>query len=84
MAALARVKYFMADNAAWYWYASEGQQDGDDFRFFGLVVGHEAELGYFVLSELEAIRGPWGLPVERDLYFAPQSLGVLRAYHERR
>ena len=33
--------------------------------------GHwrRAEWGYFALSELESARGPWGLPIERDLYF---------------
>lgn len=39
------------------------------FLFFGYVIGLEAELGYFSLSELEQIRGALGLPVERDLYF---------------
>jgi hypothetical protein len=45
-----------------------------DFRFFGLVDGHEKELGYFLLSELEEVRGPMGLPIERDLYFKPKTL----------
>jgi len=34
-----------------------GQQEGDDFLFFGLVDGFEKELGYFSLSELKS--GPW-------------------------
>jgi hypothetical protein len=42
-----------------------------DFLFFGLVVGQERELGYFSLSELETVRGPLGLPIERDLSFKP-------------
>jgi hypothetical protein len=29
----------------------------------------ESELGYFSLSELESVRGPFGLPIERDVYF---------------
>ena len=37
-------------------------------QFFGLVDGLEAELGYFWLSELTGVRGPLGLPIERDLY----------------
>ena len=40
-------------------------------RFFGLVFGHEREFGYFLLSELEEVRGSMGLPIERDLYFKP-------------
>ena len=47
----------------WTWYAIEF--DGADL-FFGYVVGHVPELGYFSLQELEAARGPLGLPFERD------------------
>jgi hypothetical protein len=39
-----------------------------------LVDGHCRELGYFVLSELEEVRGPMGLPIERDLYWKPKTL----------
>lgn len=59
------VKYF-TPTSNWTWYATEF--DGEDL-FFGLVSGFETEFGYFSLSELEAIRGPYGLAVERDLYF---------------
>ncbi len=37
--------------------------------FFGLVDGFERELGYFSLSELESVHGPYGVGIERDLYF---------------
>jgi hypothetical protein len=53
------------------WYATEF--DGDDI-FFGLVVGHEVELGYFSLSELESVRGRMGIGIERDLYWQPRPL----------
>lgn len=55
----------------WTWYALEGQQDleSGDWTFFGLVQGDETELGYFSLSELESIDGPYGLKIERDMYF---------------
>jgi hypothetical protein len=46
-------KFFTPD-AGWTWYALEF--DGDDV-FFGWVVGFAQELGYFLLSELEALRG---------------------------
>ena len=57
---------------SWTWYATEGSpvdEDGYmdtnkekvDFLFFGLVVGHVPELGYFSLNELktgkEGLRG---------------------------
>lgn len=61
-------KFFTPD-AGWTWYATEGQQDEEDFTFFGYVNGHELELGYFSLKELLAHRGPMKLPIERDLGF---------------
>jgi hypothetical protein len=45
-----------------------------DFHFFGLVDGHCKELGYFSLSDLEGVRGPMGLPIERDLHWQPKTL----------
>ena len=50
---------------------------GRRFRFFGYVVGMEAEWGYFLLSELQAVRGGLGLPIERDLYFTPQPISAI-------
>jgi hypothetical protein len=61
-------KFFTPDSN-WTWFVTEGEPDEDDFRFFGFVCGHEEEWGYFVLSELKAVRGALRLPVERDLYF---------------
>jgi len=46
-------------------------------QFFGLVHGLARELGYFWLSELSRVRGPLGLPVERDLYWTPVPLADL-------
>jgi len=79
MNALAQVKFFTPDSN-WTWYASEF--NGEDV-FFGLVSGFAVELGYFSLSELESVRGPLGLPIERDLYFEPKTLRELREYHNR-
>ena len=61
-------KFFTPDSN-WTWFVTEGEPEGDDFRFFGYVRGLEDEWGYFLLSELEAARGPLRLPIERDLYF---------------
>ena len=69
--AIAYVKFFLG---SWTWWATEF--DGED-TFFGLVEGFEKELGYFSLSELENIKGPLGLPIERDLHFQPQTLGEI-------
>jgi len=67
-------KFFTPD-AQWTWYAIEF--DGKDL-FFGYVVGLVPELGYFSLRELEAVRGPLGLPIERDLWFTPCRLSEVQ------
>jgi len=70
---IAVVKFF--DPAgSWTWYATEF--DGDD-TFFGLVDGHDKELGYFSLAELAAHKGRLGLGIERDLHFTPTPLSAL-------
>lgn len=63
-------KFFTPD-ANWTWFATEGQEDEEDFTFFGYVKGHCLELGYFSLKELLSVRGPMKLPIERDLHFEP-------------
>lgn len=68
--AIVQVKFFTPDSS-WTWWVTEF--DGED-AFFGLVEGHERELGYFSLKELESVRGPMGLPIERDLYWTPKTL----------
>lgn len=73
--AIAYVKFFTPD-ANWTWYATEF--DGED-TFFGMVENHfGTELGYFSLRELQTVRGALGLPVERDLYFTPKTLGEIK------
>jgi hypothetical protein len=68
--AIAYAKYFSPDSS-YTFFATEF--DGKD-TFFGLVDGNYKELGYFSLSELESVRGPMGLPIERDLYWQPKTL----------
>ncbi len=74
----ALVKFFSPDSN-WTWYAAEF--DGEDI-FYGLVVGHEIELGYFSLSELEKAKGALGLGIERDRYFEPRTLKDLMDLHK--
>jgi hypothetical protein len=69
--AIAYAKFFTPDSSPWTWYITEF--DGKDL-LFGLVDGQEKELGYISLSELESVRGPLGLPVERDLHWQPKTL----------
>ncbi len=77
--AVAYLKLFTPDSG-FTWWITEGSpikdQDGNeiDFHFFGLVQGQFKELGYVSLKELEEVRGPMGLPIERDLYWQPKTL----------
>ena|SRR3989344_5845800 len=70
---------FFAPWTKWTWYGIEF--DGED-RFFGYIVGDYNELGYFSLSELKWIEGPYGLMIERDMYFDPQPLSEIKKLHE--
>lgn len=63
------VKLFNPLSAA-TWLASELAEDGD--ALFGLAdLGFGCpELGWFSISEIESLRLPFGLRIERDLAFA--------------
>ena len=71
-----QAKFFTPDSS-WTWFATEF--DGED-TLFGLVVGFEVEMGYFSLAELGSVCGPWGLPIECDLWFKPMPLSQLPEY----
>lgn len=68
------VKLFTPDSS-WTWFITE--YDGEDLCF-GLVKGHETELGYFSLAEITVVRGPLKLRIERDLGFEPKPLSAVR------
>lgn len=61
------VKFFLPGTGC-TWVLTEMEPDG---ACFGLCdLGHgEPELGYVRVDELESIKGPAGLTVERDLHF---------------
>lgn len=61
------------------WLLTELDEDGRLFGLCDLGMG-EPELGYVMLSELEELRGPAGLKVERDCWFKPEK--TLDAYVE--
>lgn len=61
------VKLFCPWGAA-AWLLSELDDDNVAFGLCDLGMG-EPELGYVSLDELTAIRGPFGLKIERDLWF---------------
>jgi len=73
---LCHIKLFTPD-ANFTWYIIELSKS-DMNTCYGYVQGLEDELGYFTLEELEAIHGPLGLAVERDLSFKPILLTSLK------
>lgn len=70
------VRYFCPWNQ-WTWYGIE--YDEKRGLFFGYVEGDFREMGYFPLSELQELCGPAGLRIERDRFFKPQPLSVVKA-----
>lgn len=58
----------------WTWWVFEGEQQEDgDWLFFGMVEGWEKEMGYFTLSELTSVEGPFKLKIERDMYYTQEA-----------
>ncbi len=64
---------FVFPGSGWKWFVTEGEASGDDFIFFGYVIGFEAEFGTFALSELEELN-IHGVRVERVADFEPALL----------
>ncbi len=58
------------------WFVTEFEPETGDA--FGLVIGQETEIGYFNLYELGCARGKMGLPMERDKWFSPTTIGEIR------
>ena len=74
---ICRFKIFLP-NSNWTWYIIEIDKE-DNNTCFGFVDGVEQELGYFTLSELESVKGLFGLKVELDRNFKPTKLSKIRA-----
>jgi len=70
------------------WLLTELDPNDPDLAFGLCDLGlGEPELGYVCLTELETLRGPMGLPVERDLHFEadkPISAYAAEAHEHRR
>lgn len=61
----------------WTWFITEISIDNN--ICFGYVVSpFGAELAYFSLEEIEGIKGTLGISIERDLYFKPTKLSIIR------
>lgn len=64
---------FFNPTGAGTWLITEGSQlENGDYEMFGYChLGYDdcAEIGYVLLSELQNLKLPLGLTVERDLYY---------------
>ena len=73
---------FFNPTGAGTWYITEGSKlDNGDYEMFGYChLGDDemAEFGYVMLSELENLKLPFGLKVERDLYM-PKDCDLIQA-----
>lgn len=69
-------KYFTPDGGFTF-YATE--YDPELREFFGLVECLAIEFASVPLVQLERMRGPYGVAIERDLYWKEQSLREVRA-----
>ena len=65
------------------WFATE--YDLKDKIFFGYVSlfeDYNDEWGAFSLDELESVKGPFGLGIERDLYFKPMKFSEVNKLYK--
>ena len=62
------VKLFTPDSN-WTWFIAE--YDPEKEIAWGYVMGHANEFGTIDIKELKEVRGPFGLPIERDISFDP-------------
>lgn len=80
-------KFFTPSGEA-TWFATEYYPE--DNTCFGYVQGlspqpHDDEWGYFSIAELEEIRvSPFGLPIERDLYWTEKRFSQIKDIRKRR
>ena len=64
---------FFNPTGAGTWYATEYHPDEKVFFGYASIFGdHNDEWGYFSLDELESYKGPFGIGIERDLYWIEQ------------
>lgn len=68
------VKWFTPDSN-FTWYVAE--YNPENGMCWGLVDGFAKEFGYFMLDEIQSLKGPLKLPVERDWSFDPVNLNSL-------
>ena len=75
------VKLFNPQGAGSWYIVEANLETGEAFGYADLGNG-TPELGYMDLNEMRAYKGRFGLPLERDEWFAPTTLAaVMREAH---
>ena len=64
------VAKFFDPCGSWTWYLMNQDPEDPDY-LWGIVRGFEVEIGSFSLSELQSVKGPLGIGIERDRWFRP-------------
>ena len=70
-------KFFNPCGQATWWATEYNSRNKEFFGFVNLTGEEFSEWGSFSLKELEEITLPFGLKIERDLYFTPQSISKI-------
>jgi len=77
---IVRVKLF-TPWTSWTWLVTE--YDPEEKLAFGFCYNAAdpdgAELGYISIEELESVKGPFGLKIERDINWTPMPLSQAKA-----
>lgn len=74
-------KYFNPMGAATWFITEADKKENGDFEMYGfcnLGDSDMAEFGYVMLSELQNIKLPFGMTIERDLYL-PKDCTLIQA-----
>ena len=66
------VAHFSNPCGAGDWYVIEGGEVNGQYIFYGIANIFAPDFGEFLLSELENVKLPFGLTIERDLYWTPK------------
>lgn len=74
-----KVRLFNPTGIGTWWVAS---YDPDTGNAYGVADLHERSAGLIWIPELVDYRGQFGLPIERDLYYRPQTVAELMGIYD--
>lgn len=74
MDAICHLKLFVPWGGETYYITELNPATGEAFGLAVTPICPEGEFGYFNLNEMQTVRGPLGLGIERDLHFTRKTL----------